>query len=341
MNKSILLSIIIPVYNCEKYIHACLEVLIKNMERYSGEIEIIVINDGSDDNTYKIIESYGLYSYIKIFHKTNGGVSSARNMGLKNAHGKYIAFIDGDDWISDDYFIVLFDHIRENYDAIIFNVYRHTPVGKFTVKTDENKKLTLEDKFINCAVIMNSVCNKVFKSDIIKKNKICFDESVSASEDLLFVFKFLVKSPKLLFLDDVLYNYRLNYDSVTQNQNEKHLLDSQRVIREIKNFLLKENIMGFSRYLEYQKLFVKKPYLTDIKYFNPKKWMETFPEVNDKALSFSRTILDRLIYIFILWRMPLITYCISFFWYYIKVSAKGLLHVIECLRYKNIKRHSL
>jgi glycosyltransferase involved in cell wall biosynthesis len=313
--------------------------LINNARQFLENIEIIVIDDGSEDSSYKIIKAYESHDCVKVFHKANGGVSSARNKGLKIACGKYITFIDGDDWISDDYFMVLFDHIRENYDIIIFNLYRHTPAGKFAMKIDKNKELTLEYKFISYAVIMNSVCNKIFKSNIIKEGGLYFDESVSASEDLLFVFKLLAKLKNLLFLDNVLYNYRLNYNSVTQRHGWNHLLDSQRVTREIESFISKEKITGFSRYLVYQKLFVKKLYLTDIKCFNSKKWMETFPEVNDKALLFSRNVLDRLIYIFVLWRMPLMTYCISFFYYYIKAGAKGLLYVIEYLLYKNIKRH--
>jgi glycosyltransferase involved in cell wall biosynthesis len=325
-NDDIWLSIIIPVYNCEKYINNCLDILIKISTKFSKEIEIIVIDDGSKDNTYQILKTYEYYGFIKINRKENGGVSSARNAGLRMAQGRYITFIDGDDWVSDNYFVIIFDHIPENEDVIIFNFYRHISARKFPIKLSKNDTSSLEYKFMNYPVLMNSVWNKVFRYEIIKKYNVSFDESISASEDLMFVFKILSKAERVLFIDDILYNYRLNYYSATQNLNQKHLLDSVRVAEKIECFIQEENATGFSSFLIYQKLFAKRPYLTEIKYYNYKRWSETFPETNNWALSFGRGLFDKLLYTFIMLKMPLITHCICLLYCFIKSKIKYLLY---------------
>ena len=98
MSKQKLLSFIIPVYNGEKTIAKCINTIISNFNEYQNEIEIIVINDGSIDNTLKSIEQIK-FKNLRIISKNNGGVSSARNIGIENAIGKYIWFIDSDDYL--------------------------------------------------------------------------------------------------------------------------------------------------------------------------------------------------------------------------------------------------
>ena len=100
-----MISVIVPVYNTQKYIVRCLECLTKQTLK---DIEVIMIDDGSTDESGEICDKYaGKYNNFKVFHKQNGGVSTARNLGIKNVSGKYIFFLDSDDWIEPDYLFKL------------------------------------------------------------------------------------------------------------------------------------------------------------------------------------------------------------------------------------------
>ena len=114
MNK---ISVIVPIYNVEQYVERCLNSIIENTYK---NLEIICINDGSTDNSLKILEKIAENEQrIKIIDKINGGVSSARNIGLDVATGDYIAFVDSDDWVHNRYFEILLDFaIKEEADIV-------------------------------------------------------------------------------------------------------------------------------------------------------------------------------------------------------------------------------
>ena len=125
MKNKVLVSIIVPVYNVEKYIDKCLNSLVNQTLK---NIEIIVVNDGTKDNSQKIIDKYTKkYSFIRSYIKENGGLSSARNYGLKHAKGEYIAFVDSDDFVDKNMFEQMYLYAKNNkYDIVVcdtINVY--------------------------------------------------------------------------------------------------------------------------------------------------------------------------------------------------------------------------
>ena len=127
------LSIIIPIYNVEQYIEQC---LVSILNKTYKDIEIILVNDGSKDNSMKIIKKYLSDKRIKVINKKNGGLSSARNVGLKIATGEYIAFVDSDDWIRIDKLVELYNIIQnEKLDLIIGNGEYYPSKEKIQKKT--------------------------------------------------------------------------------------------------------------------------------------------------------------------------------------------------------------
>lgn len=126
------ISVIIPVYGVEKYIRQCLESVIKQTYK---NLEIIVVNDGTKDNSMKIVEEYLVDERIKVINKENGGISSARNRGIEEATGEYVSFVDSDDWLEIDLYERIVQILEGNkVDIIVFNYNRYS----------ENKKNTEE-----------------------------------------------------------------------------------------------------------------------------------------------------------------------------------------------------
>lgn len=188
--KDIILSIIIPVYNAEKTISKTLDsILVQNTKN----IEILIINDGSTDNSLEIIKKYG--NKIKIINQENQGVSKARNNGIKNANGKYITFIDSDDIIKDLYFDDIRMQILENYNLIVYayeEIYNDKVINRQFL--DFDKHLNIEECFynsINNGVYWMSVWNKIYKTDLVKD--IEFNDIISNGEDFEFNIKYLSK----------------------------------------------------------------------------------------------------------------------------------------------------
>lgn len=238
------ITIIIPVYNVEKYIKKTIESLIKQT---LVDKEILIINDGSTDNTLQVVREYiNKYKYIKIINQKNLGVSHSRNVGINEAKGKYILFNDGDDWIKDeDYLERIYNiSLKNNLDVLTsgFNIYYNS----------QNIKKVEFDNFFNEVGILNgkeylrysleknstnySICTCLIKRELILKNNLYFSEKIKNAEDQEFLIKLFLISKRVKFSN--LYSY--NYRQVDTSTTKKYSLD-----RVLDLFLVKENILEY------------------------------------------------------------------------------------------------
>lgn len=229
-----LVSIIIPCYNLENYIVEC----IKSVEAQTfQDFNIIVVDDGSKDNSVNRIKTYIATSgvnNIELICKKNGGASSARNEGIKHATGKYIGFIDGDDFIDCDYLKNRVTAIQGN-DADLcvggIRTFQNDSFGEecvlkyiFFAGKDEIEKNIDELNFMFIDPI-----GKLYKKEIIEKNNLKFDERLKVAEDLAFALDFFSCVDRLQLIDDCTYNYRIRPDSlihqVTLPTKQKYVWD--------------------------------------------------------------------------------------------------------------------
>ncbi len=212
--KEILVTVIVPCYNVEKYIEKGLNSLINQTLK---DIEIIVINDGSNDNTLKILNEFKKNDKrIRIIDKKNEGVSAARNIGLKEAKGKYICFMDSDDWLEKDFLEKMYNKISENdYDMVACDTYAIYPNKKKYIKSNINDNQDEKKLMIDAYTV---IWNKIYKKEIIKD--IYFDNSISFCEDVLFLYEVYLKVKRVGSIHEPLYNYLQREKSLTYTYNE-------------------------------------------------------------------------------------------------------------------------
>ncbi len=231
------LSVIIPVYNCEKYLHKCLDSLINQTLK---DIEIICVNDGSTDNSAEIIKTY---SNVKLINKENGGQSSARNKGLEIAQGEYIGFVDSDDWIDLNYFETLYNTAKKYNADIAMSDFIRTGPNKNKIRlniSSEQLYYSTEDKIkISNALKEGCIWNKIYKKEIL--NNIRFNEGMYF-EDGPFTIRTLHASNKLVTVPNVFYYYFQNPCSTVKTMNKQKYLDKQKSKREILDFFKQHNI---------------------------------------------------------------------------------------------------
>lgn len=213
-------SVIIPVYNSEKYLEECIESLLGQTLK---ECEFIFVNDGSKDNSYNILKKYEkLDRRIKIINQKNQGSSMARNSGLNIARGKYIGFIDSDDYIDKEYYSNLYKIVdQNNADIVLCNWKTKNNQLNLPFKKNEiwNKEYIQKEvhKFMLRSDSLNSVCNKLFLSELIKKNKITFPNELYMGEDARFNIRAFTYADTAYYLDYSGYFYREVIGSVTRN----------------------------------------------------------------------------------------------------------------------------
>lgn len=204
---SIKYSIIIPVYNVEKYLDDCLSSILNQTYK---NYEVILINDGSSDNSSLICKKYcDLSKSFKLIEQVNGGVSSARNNGIRNASGDYLLFIDSDDYIDNNSLEIIDNYICDN-DLLIFG-YEKVFMNKSIKRLDDSMISdfnTIKQKIIT-SCLGGFLCNKVYKRDIIINNNLYLDDNMYYCEDLLFNINYLKFCNKSLYLGIDLYKYRM------------------------------------------------------------------------------------------------------------------------------------
>ena len=222
-----LISIIVPIYKSEFYIKKCVNSLIKQTYK---NIEIILVDDGSPDNCPTICDEFGKKDKrIKVIHQKNSGVSTARNVGIDAANGKYIAFVDSDDWIPLNAMEVLYSGIVQNDTDLCYGAIKE--INIFNDKILEivpNKNIGMKDAFSLLEYIkkmFKTPVGKLFKRDLINDNNIRFDKDIKFHEDTIFLYRYLQKCDKLSSVSNVTYCYnRLIPDSASRKQySEVHL----------------------------------------------------------------------------------------------------------------------
>lgn len=242
-------SVIIPVYNVEAYLSRCLDSVINQTLK---EIEIIIINDGSTDNSYKIIKDYEKKDCrIKTISQNNGGLSMARNAGLEIATGEYIGFVDSDDRIDERMYEVMYAEAKKNDADIVGCNYCDEYDDKTITKPlykfkDLNIKLREYglDKFIREIFLPYSygceVWSKIFRNEIINKNNIRFEKNNEIfAEDWLFDFYYFMKCNKIILIDEAFYYHFIRIGSI-MNADKPKL--TQRLMELINRFEKKSKI---------------------------------------------------------------------------------------------------
>ena len=208
------ISVIVPIYNAARYVRKCLDTLLA--QTYYN-YEIILIDDGSSDSSFLICKQYLKKSdKIKLFHKKNGGVSSARNLGITKAEGQWITFVDSDDWVSPYYLEHLIGHISEEIDLVFSYAVLVGKDGTLLKEEFPSKMISsdnLEIAFAENALHGHtSPWSKLYKRDLINQIHLRFDERMHIGEDLLFLYKYILQCNKILISSDTdyFYNYEVN-----------------------------------------------------------------------------------------------------------------------------------
>lgn len=252
-----LISIIIPVYNVEKYLEQCINSVLNQDYK---KIEIILVNDGSTDGSGELCDKYASqYSNIKVVHKENAGLGMARNTGLEHISGKYVVFLDSDDYIDADLISKLYNGMQKNNVDMCKSGFRRITDQKeiLAIVEYENKiyngdkaKAELLPRMIGSLPdkkdsIEMSACATMYTSEIIKRNKVEFpSERQYISEDLVFNMQYMQYSKGACTISYVGYNYRLNPASLTQRYREDRFEAFCFFYKEIKRMLMES---GYSK----------------------------------------------------------------------------------------------
>ncbi|PFP29504.1 hypothetical protein COJ96_10170 [Bacillus sp. AFS073361] len=247
------ISIIVPVYNVEKYLDKCITSILNQTFR---NFELIIINDGSNDKSGSICDKYAnIDKRVKVIHQNNQGQAVARNKGLKISQGEYIGFVDSDDWINPDMYSSLYYSCEtEHSDFSVIGVREVDEDGNYL-----NKYIPYE---ISLGEILKRAypCNKLFKRELFLNNNFLFPEG-KYYEDLELIPKLYIKCKKATIISKASYNYLKRNGSTTSSRDAK-ILDNLWAYTSVKEYLNKENLyyefnVEFEKGVQYFKEYYK------------------------------------------------------------------------------------
>lgn len=253
-------SVIVPVYNAGKYIAQCIGSITRQTLM---ELEIIIINDGSSDNSLEIMNVLAKKDdRIIVIDKLNAGVSIARNEGIKIANGEYLGFVDADDWLQPTFFETLYEAVTtQQADWAICNI--NVVEGEREV----SQRLQLKDEYVNIETCREEVLenflefdydysnwNKLYKTTIIREQAIFFKEKMVIWEDLLFNLYFLPFSGSMVTINQPLYNYRVHAGSVMNSSEKLFSVDYNMLYESVVSFYKKNELPGLIRIFRLNRL---------------------------------------------------------------------------------------
>lgn len=252
MNNIPKISIIIPAYNAEMDIKKCIDSILNQTFK---DFELIIVNDGSNDNTLNICNEYKKNDQrIRVINKDNGGVSSARNIGIGESTGEYIMFCDSDDWIDSELLYKLYCKTKENhmcdivYSGVYKDVYDKNDNKVKTITVGVSDELYLEKKYLakELKYIFETIPGpflapwaKLYKLEIIKRYNLYFDKNMVCYEDFDFNIKFLSKCNYICITKLIGYHHKLIQDenNIVRRKKNNLVYDISRIHREFETFL--------------------------------------------------------------------------------------------------------
>ena len=213
-----IISVIIPVYNAEKYIERCVGSI---LSQTFTDFELILVNDGSADGSLALCESFaGKDSRVNVVNKTNGGASSARNYGIDAAKGDYICFVDADDYVGEKYLEQLYQDqcLDKEIDLVMHGMIQVKGGSQIAISLPKSKTYSLEkDTFFEDVNLFKfcGPCCKLFKRDLIENYRVRYNESIIYSEDFDFLAKYLIHSAKVRTSEAKNYFYEAHANTVS------------------------------------------------------------------------------------------------------------------------------
>ena len=279
-------SIIIAVYNCEKYIESCARSL---FEQTLDDIEYIFVNDATPDKSIIILNNVILdypnrQSNIKILNlKKNDGVANARRIGIDNSTGEYIIHCDSDDWVDKDMYEQLYNKAKETDTDIVGCNFRHEYFDiqydfhqQYANSIEENIKRLINGK------IFPSLCTSLTRRKVIVENQLSFPIGLNMGEDLFFNLQLYLHVKKIVSMDWAPYHYRHTEDSSCVQRTRKSIDSDIAIAGLIESFMKEHGLYNqYAKDIEYRKFFSKLPLihnLDDKELY--KEWLNTFPETN-------------------------------------------------------------
>ncbi|MDR2512875.1 MAG: glycosyltransferase family 2 protein [Puniceicoccales bacterium] len=252
------ISIIVPVYGAENFLDRC---IVSVLDQTFAGFELLLVDDGSPDESGEICEDYARKDKrIRVFHKENGGVSSARNLGLNEARGEWITFLDADDWLDSDYIEKFLASPDLKKDALLFQGYKKQ--GRVGTKGFPLRKAGARTLVENNLLLCWNTWGKCYNREIVCKLGLCFDPRLSLGEDAVFLFKYLSQVSRLDIVEGNAYNYRDTEGSLSKRALswEDHALGSSAIceaaIPQVRRLLSREfchcmrvlNLLGFEQF---------------------------------------------------------------------------------------------
>lgn len=238
------ISIIVPIYNVETYIEKCFESIIKQKNMY--DVEIICIDDGSTDNSGLICDKYAKKDKrFKVIHQNNSGVARTRNLGLDLAQGKYIAWIDPDDYISDDWYEKIKVFIKKDIDVIFFDHILLTDNKIKKVKYEKSSRFIKKEKFLKELVLNKKIQSQLW-SKIIKRclfNGIRMPVELNLLEDYSIIHCVIERADNIYYISDCLYYYLVRKNSLAHvDINIEIVYKTYLIAKDRYEYLIKKNI---------------------------------------------------------------------------------------------------
>lgn len=214
------ISVIVPIYNSERLLRRCINSI---LTQTLTDFELLLIDDGSNDSSGAICDEYSAKdSRVHVFHKPNGGVSSARNLGLDNAHGEWISFVDSDDWVSESYLSNLFEN-SEGVDLVFNYATRHE---NGNVCKEKYPPQLINSQELNISLRHNelnwhtSPWSKLFKKELIDEHGLRFPMGMHIGEDAVFLFSYIFNCSTIRFICTCDYQYLIDSsESLTKRLN--------------------------------------------------------------------------------------------------------------------------
>jgi glycosyltransferase involved in cell wall biosynthesis len=272
------ISVIIPVYNVEKYLHRCVDSVLNQTIQ---DFEIILINDGSTDHSGQICNDFAQKDKrITVIHKKNARVAAARNDGIRSAKGKYVSFIDSDDWIEPEMFQEMLNKAEElNLDFIMcdykkksdeYEEKRTQPIrggyySKEDIKNELFQCLIMFDHIEFPPTISNCVC--IFNLQYLKTNNLFYDEDIHYCEDSILGSKIMYHASNFYYLKGQhYYNYFYNQNSTTNTYNDKKWNSYLKINDRLIDYFSRNGEFDFSRQIKINMLYFTLNELGQIRY---------------------------------------------------------------------------